>query len=170
MSDLPAANQDPKPQEIGGDHYQQGVSTSPWDLQLSMKSSGSAYVDARRADAIKYAFRMKGDLKKLAEDLRKAADCALAGAKEIEAILGKTPSSIISKMEFLPWRHLGKGELLAVIDGYSYRVLLGNPEAAFNKWELQINGILQQYADSQWHARQLAEHHWKTCPETPSSI
>lgn len=75
------------PQEIGGTHYQEGVKVSPWSLQREMVSSGDAFVDARRADAIKYAFRVKGNHAKLLEDLRKAADSARAGAEHLEKML-----------------------------------------------------------------------------------
>lgn len=60
-------------QEAGGAHY--GKSLQPWDLQEHMPSSGIASVDGRRCDAIKYSFRMKGDLKKLLDDLKKARHC-----------------------------------------------------------------------------------------------
>ena len=60
------------PEEIGGTHYGQGVTTSPWDLQQAMKSSGIVFVDARRTDVIEYCFRVKGDLPKMREDLSKA--------------------------------------------------------------------------------------------------
>jgi len=73
-----------KPQEIGGTHYKQGVKTSPWDLQRAMETSGSPFVDARRADAIKYAFRIKGDTKKLIEDLKKAKHCIEAAIAVLE--------------------------------------------------------------------------------------
>jgi hypothetical protein len=78
---MPKAN---KPQEIGGTHYQQGVSTSPWDLQSTMKTSGDAFVDARRADALKYTWRMKGDTTKLIEDLKKARHCLDAAITRME--------------------------------------------------------------------------------------
>lgn len=61
--------------EAGGAHYGQGKTTTPWDLQQHMKSSGNAFVDARRADAIKYSFRLKGDKAKLLDDLKKARHC-----------------------------------------------------------------------------------------------
>ena len=52
------------------EHY--AGSVTPWDLQKCMQSSGSAFVDSRRTDAIEYCFRMKGDL---IGDLRKARHC-----------------------------------------------------------------------------------------------
>ena len=64
-----------KPQEIGGTHYNQGVSTSPWDLQREMKTSGVPFVDARRADIIKYVFRVKGSKDNMLMDLNKAKHC-----------------------------------------------------------------------------------------------
>jgi len=73
-----------KPQEIGGTHYQQGVKTSPWDLQRAMETSGSPFVDARRADVIKYVFRKKGDAEKMIEDHRKAMHCLAAAIAELE--------------------------------------------------------------------------------------
>ena len=51
-------------------HYARAV--TPWDLQKCMKSSGNAFVDARRTDAIEYAFRLKDDL---LGDLIKARHC-----------------------------------------------------------------------------------------------
>ena len=51
-------------------HYEGQV--TPWDLQKCMKSSGNAFVDARRTDAIEYCFRVKDDL---LADLRKARHC-----------------------------------------------------------------------------------------------
>lgn len=42
-------------------HYAGEV--TPWDLEKCMKSSGNAFVDARRTDAIEYAFRIKDDLR-----------------------------------------------------------------------------------------------------------
>lgn len=57
----------------------------PWKLQQEMESSGNAFVDARRADTIKYAFRMKGDKHKLLNDLKKARHCVDAAVKELEA-------------------------------------------------------------------------------------
>ena len=51
-------------------HYTGPV--TPWDLEKRMQSSGSAFVDSRRTDAIEYCFRLKGDL---IGDLRKARHC-----------------------------------------------------------------------------------------------
>ena len=51
-------------------HY--AGSVTPWDLEKCMKSSGNAFVDSRRSDAIEYAFRLKGDL---LGDLIKARHC-----------------------------------------------------------------------------------------------
>lgn len=51
-------------------HYAGNV--TPWDLQKCMKSSGNAFVDNRRGDAIEYAFRIKDDL---LADLIKARHC-----------------------------------------------------------------------------------------------
>ncbi len=76
-----------KPQEIGGTHYQQGVQTSPWDLQKVMKTSGSPFVDARRADIIKYAFRVKGGTRDtMLMDLHKVRHCADAAIAELETL------------------------------------------------------------------------------------
>lgn len=76
-----------EPQEIGGTHYQQGIKTSPWDLQRVMESSGSPFTDARRADVIKYVFRKKGDTAKMLEDHRKAMHCLSAAILELETRL-----------------------------------------------------------------------------------
>lgn len=77
-----------KPAEIGGTHYQEGIQTSPWSLQKTMKSSGNAFVDGRRCDAIKYTHRMKGEgggaLDKLLEDMKKARHCLEEGINELE--------------------------------------------------------------------------------------
>jgi hypothetical protein len=61
-------------------HYA-GVVT-PWDLQRCMASSGSAFVDARRTDAIEYAFRIKEDL---LGDLKKARHCLEAAIEFLES-------------------------------------------------------------------------------------
>lgn len=64
----------------GGEHYK--VKIDPWELQRTMQTSGNAFVDARRADAIKYAWRNKEG--KLLEDLRKARHCLDAAIQELE--------------------------------------------------------------------------------------
>lgn len=51
-------------------HYAGTV--TPWDLEKCMKSSGNAFVDARRTDAIEYCYRLKDDL---LADLKKARHC-----------------------------------------------------------------------------------------------
>ena len=75
--------------EAGGAHYGNGV--QPWALQESMETSGDAFVDGRRCDAIKYVHRMKGKgamkLAKLLDDLRKARHCIDAAIKRLELIL-----------------------------------------------------------------------------------
>lgn len=73
-----------QPQEIGGTHYQQGLRVSPWDLQAEMKTSGIAFVDARRADVLKYTFRLKDGLFTLLQDLKKARHCLDAGIEVLE--------------------------------------------------------------------------------------
>lgn len=79
------------PNEAGGAHY--GDSVQPWDLQESMESSGIAFVDARRADAIKYSHRMKGKgamrRPKLLDDLRKAQHCLGAAIERLEKEINK---------------------------------------------------------------------------------
>ncbi len=63
-------------------HYKTSPdAVTPWVLQKSMQSSGSAFVDARRADAIEYAFRLKGDL---LGDLKKAMHCLQEAIGELE--------------------------------------------------------------------------------------
>jgi len=68
-------------------HYDKPV--SPWDLQKHMESSGNAFVDARRTDAIEYCFRLKGDL---LSDLKKAHHCLAEAITVLEA--SATPSNI----------------------------------------------------------------------------
>ena len=51
-------------------HYAKPV--TPWHLEEFMESSGNAFVDSRRSDAIEYCFRMKDNL---LEDLQKARHC-----------------------------------------------------------------------------------------------
>lgn len=72
-------------EEAGGSHY---GSLQPWDLQRHMESSGDAFVDGRRCDALKYAFRMKGKgdarLPKLLDDLKKARHCLDAAIAQLE--------------------------------------------------------------------------------------
>jgi len=63
-----------------GEHYPK---LDPWKLQQEMTTSGNAFVDARRCDTIKYAFRMKGDKVKLLDDLKKARHCIDAAIKEL---------------------------------------------------------------------------------------
>lgn len=46
-----------------------------------MESSGSAFVDARRSDAIEYCFRIKDDL---LGDLKKARHCIDVAIVELE--------------------------------------------------------------------------------------
>jgi hypothetical protein len=65
--------------ESGGKSYGNGV--KPWDLCEDMQSSGNAHVDALRADVIEYAFRKKGDVDKMIDDLEKAAHCATRAAE-----------------------------------------------------------------------------------------
>lgn len=60
-------------------HYNKPI--QPWDLERHMESSGNAFVDARRTDAIEYCFRMKGDL---LGDLKKARHCLEVAIGELE--------------------------------------------------------------------------------------
>lgn len=71
--------------QVGGEHYK-SASVTPWMLQKHMSTSGSVFVDARRCDAIKYAFRKKGDRAKMLEDLRKAHHCLEGAIEELERI------------------------------------------------------------------------------------
>lgn len=61
-------------------HYSGPV--TPWDLEKCMQSSGSAFVDSRRTDAIEYCFRLKGDL---IGDLRKARHCLDEAIRVLES-------------------------------------------------------------------------------------
>lgn len=69
--------------QVGGDHYKR-CQVQPFDLFKAMESTGSVFVDSCRTCIIRYAFRIKGDKKKLAEDLRKASHYALEAAKHLE--------------------------------------------------------------------------------------
>ena len=62
-------------------HYDKPV--MPWHLQEHMESSGSPFVDARRADVIEYAFRLKGGRAALIEDLLKARHCLDAAVEHL---------------------------------------------------------------------------------------
>lgn len=74
--------------QVGGDHYA-FASIQPFDLFKAMKSSGNVFVDNARACGIKYAFRLKGDLSKQAEDLEKGAHYLSLAAKHIREQLIK---------------------------------------------------------------------------------
>lgn len=92
--DCPIHGKDAKPTpQVGGTHYKEGQAVSPWSLQKEMASSGNAFVDSRRADAIKYAFRMKGDLGKLLEDMTKAKHCLEAGIEELQRHINSLPKA-----------------------------------------------------------------------------
>jgi len=60
-------------------HYKGKV--TPWCLQRSMETTHNVFIDARRTDAIEYAFRIKDNP---AEDWRKAAHCLIEAAEEYE--------------------------------------------------------------------------------------
>jgi len=62
------------------DHYNKPV--TPWDLEKYMESSGNAFVDSRRTDAIEYCFRNKEG--KILEDLKKARHCMDEAIKVLE--------------------------------------------------------------------------------------
>lgn len=62
------------------DHYNKPV--TPWCLERHMESSGNAFVDARRTDAIEYCFRMKDG--GLLSDLKKARHCIDAAIEVLE--------------------------------------------------------------------------------------
>ncbi len=70
------------------EHYNKDI--TPWDLQKNMESSGNAFVDARRTDAIEYAFRMKDDL---LEDLKKGRHCLDEAIKVLENIKTQQPTT-----------------------------------------------------------------------------
>lgn len=71
--------------QVAGNHYTK-LSVQPFDLIAAMVSSGDAFTDYARGCVIKYAARIKGDRKKLAEDLRKAADYATRAAERLELL------------------------------------------------------------------------------------
>lgn len=60
-------------------HYNKAV--TPWDLERCMDSSGDAFVDSRRTDAIEYCFRIKDNL---LEDLMKARHCIDAAIQQLQ--------------------------------------------------------------------------------------
>lgn len=62
-------------------HYDGAV--THWDLERCMKSSGSAFVDARRTDGIEYLYRIKDDM---LGDFRKAKHCIEAAIEELERL------------------------------------------------------------------------------------
>lgn len=68
-------------------HYAKPV--TPWMLQQHMESSGSAFIDARRTDAIEYCFRNKGDMR---EDLEKARACITAAIDEADRLFPRKPT------------------------------------------------------------------------------
>jgi hypothetical protein len=71
--------------EITPSHYNKPI--QPWDLEKHMESSGSVFVDARRTDAIEYAFRIKGSKEDQLNDLRKAIHCLQEAIKVLESNL-----------------------------------------------------------------------------------
>ena len=79
---MPAKTKQGTTKEARGEHY--GERLQPWDLQKHMETSGDAFVDARRADALKYAFRIKGDKDKLIDDLEKAKHCLDAAISQLK--------------------------------------------------------------------------------------
>lgn len=62
-------------------HYNKPV--TPWCLEKHMESSGNAFIDSRRSDAIEYCFRIKDDL---LSDLKKARHCMDEAIKVLEQI------------------------------------------------------------------------------------
>lgn len=73
--------------QVGGNHYKQGKGISPWDLQRHMESTGDAFLDARRADIIRYVFRTKDDWM---EQLKKAKHCIDAAIIHLESKTNKS--------------------------------------------------------------------------------
>lgn len=71
-------------------HYRPGGVT-PWDLQRNMQSTGNVFADARRTDAIEYAFRIKDDV---IGDLRKGAHCLLEAAAELELEMRRADAQV----------------------------------------------------------------------------
>lgn len=70
--------------QVGGNHYKKGL--QPIDLMKVMEPSGSVFLDFCRGSIIKYAFRKKGDERKMAEDLRKTSHYATMAADEMDKI------------------------------------------------------------------------------------
>jgi hypothetical protein len=80
LTETPAPERiQPTIQDVVPAHYAKGV--TPWELERHMESSGSAFVDSRRTDAIEYCFRMKYDL---LSDLKKARHCIEAAISHLE--------------------------------------------------------------------------------------
>ena len=71
-------------------HYDKPI--TPWMLEEHMESSGDAFVDSRRSDAIEYAFRIKGDL---LGDLIKARHCIDAAIQKLENNLKEKQSASV---------------------------------------------------------------------------
>lgn len=69
-------------------HYAAPV--TPWCLERHMRTSGNAFVDARRTDVIEYCFRLKEDL---LTDLKKARHCLDAAIEVLEQQRGNQNKS-----------------------------------------------------------------------------
>lgn len=98
--------------EAGGEHYRKGK-VQPWDLTQHMETSGNAHVDGCRCAIIKYAFRKKGDVHKMIDDLRKAAHYAEEAAQTLERLEAE------KGMDELPWNHVARCDCLACQSGHS---------------------------------------------------
>lgn len=87
-------------------HYDKPV--QPWDLERHMESSGNAFVDSRRTDAIEYCFRNKGNM---LEDLQKARHCIDEAIKVLETARPKPYAAPTVAPKTLPLNctFLGRG-------------------------------------------------------------
>lgn len=110
-------------------HYSPtGSPVTPWALQEHMQSSGNAFVDARRADAIKYAFRVKDDI---LSDLKKARHCLDEAIRVMEAGATQTTEGEEAAQQFVKDLCRFRGE-----DEYDKRVYdIGPNKATAQQWQ-----------------------------------
>jgi len=105
-----------------------------------MKSSGNAFVDGRRCDAITYAFRVKQNM---AEDLRKAAHCLMEAVAVLEA--GGDKSAAVDRI------------LSEVFDEKGVPKFHYEPLGVYNDWEFwEIAGCWEAVCKTHYRGRLVA--------------